>query len=171
MKVLIIYATRGGVSRTCAEILEKHLEGTFEVSVYDIEDTPPSPEGFDVAIIGGSVRMAKINKRLKSYLREHATALTDMHTALFLCCGFPESFDDYVSMQIPKSVIPSLGIHYFGGELKPQKLKGLDKLMVKMIRSEITGADFEAPEHERPPLPEIVPEEIARLADRIRELL
>ena len=171
MNILIIYSTRGGVSRECAKMLKKHLDRTFEVSVYDIENTPPSPEGFDVAVIGGSVRMAKINKRLKKYLREHATALNDIHTALFLCCGFPENFDDYVSMQIPKSVIPSLGIHCFGGELKPQNLKGIDKLMVKMMRSEIIGTDFEAPEHDRPPLPEIVPENIARLADKIRSLL
>lgn len=171
MKVLIVYSSRTGVSRECAEMLRGHLEGKFEVCVYDIENAPPPPDGYDVAVIGGSVRMAKINKKLKAYLRDNAQALNNIHTALFLCCGFPDSFDDYVSMQIPKSVIPSLGIHCFGGELKPEKLKGFDKLIVKMIRSEIKGTDFESPEHERPPLPEIVPENISRLADRIRDLL
>ena len=171
MKVLIIYATRGGTSRECAQILHDKICGSFEVSVFDINDAPPSPEGFDVAVIGGSVRMTKINKKLKKYLALHADALNKMQTAIFLCCGFPENFDDYIAMQIPKTVIPSLGTHCFGGELKPKKLKGMDKLIVKMLRSEIKGADFEVSDEGQAPLPEIVPENIYRLADKIRGLL
>lgn len=171
MKVLIIYASRGGTSKVCAEMLCEKLCGSMEVTVCDIADVPPSPDGFDVAVIGGSVRMGRLNKDLKKYLRDNASVLNGINTALFLCCGFTESFDDYVAMQFPKSVIPSLGIHCFGGELKPEKLTGLDKLLVKMMRSEIRGSDFEAPENTHMPLPEIVPENIYRLADKIRTLL
>jgi len=171
MKVLVIYSTKTGSSKLCAQMLKERLENSFEVSVYDIENTPPAPDLFDIAVIGGSVRMTKISKKLKNYLKEHANTLNKMHTALFLCCGFPENFDDYVAMQFPKTVMPSLGIHCFGGELKPNKLKGVDKLIVKMLRSEITGADFETPEAERQPLPELLPETVRRLADKIRDLL
>ncbi len=171
MKVLIIYSTVCGSSKECAEMLKERLRGGFETEIYDINDNPPSPQGFDIAVIGGSVRMAKINKKLKKYLSANAEILNQMHTALFLCCGFTENFDDYVAMQIPKSVLPSLGIHCFGGELKPHKLKGFDKLIVKMMRSEITGTDFEMQEQSRPALPEIIPENITRLADKIRSLL
>lgn len=171
MKVLIIYATRGGVSRECAQMLHDRIRGSFDVSVYNIEDTPPSPEDFDIAVIGGSVRMTKINKKLKKYLANNADALNKIQTAIFLCCGFPENFDDYVATQIPKTVIPSLGMHCFGGELKPKKLKGMDKLIVKMLRSDITGADFEVSNGNQSPLPEIVPENIYRLADNLRRLL
>ena len=171
MKVLVIYSTRGGVSKECAEMLTERIRSSFDVQIYNIEEEPPAPDEFDVVVIGGSVRMAKINKNLKKYLKNHSTELNSKHTAIFLCCGFTESFDDYVSSQIPKQIIPSLGIHCFGGELKPQKLKGMDKLIVKLIRSEIRGADFEAHEDTRPPLPEIIPENIHRLADKIRGLL
>ncbi len=170
-KALIIYSTRGGVSRECAEILRDKIIKSLEVSLFDIEDNPPAPNNFDIAVIGGSIRMAKLNKKLKKYLKQHAIALNEKHTALFLCCGFPESFDNYVAKQFPKNIIPSLGIYCFGGELKPKKLKGMDKLIVKMIRSEITGADFEVSDSSQPPLPEIVPENIYRLADKIRSVL
>lgn len=171
MKVLIIYATKGGVSRRCCEILAQNLGRSMKISLFDINDAPPAPDGYDVAVIGGSVRMSKINKKLKMYLKQHAKALNEINTALFLCCGFSENFDDYVSLCLPKTVIPSLGIHMFGGELKPEKLSGLDKLVVKMARSSIKNEDFEHPDPTRSPLPEIIPENIIRLSDRIRQLL
>ena len=171
MKILIIYSTKGGVSKECANILYEKLAGSFEVSVYDINDTPPSPDGFDIAVIGGSIRFGVLNKKLKAYLKTNAQKLSTMDTALFICCGFTESFEDYASMQFPKQIIPSLGIHFFGGELKPQKLKGIDKWIVKTLRTDMLNDDFEAPDPNKSPLPEIVPENIYRLADRIRELL
>ena len=171
MKVLIVYSTKGGVSRRCAEMLKEKLCGATDVKLCDIKDTPPSPEGFDVAVIGGSIRMGCLNKKLKTYLKTYAISLNSINTALFLCCGFSENFDDYVSMQIPKQITPNLGIHYFGGELKPEKLRGLDKLIVRSVRSSLKTEDFESPDPNRSPLPEILPETIFRLSDRIKALL
>ena len=171
MKVLIIYSTKNGVSKKCAHILEEKLQAFSEVSVFDIKDAPPAPCDFDVAVIGGSIRATKLDKRLKKYLKQYTEQLNRIHTALFMCCGYTENFDDYVSMQFPKAITPSLGVHCFGGELKPDKLKGFDKLVVKMLRSELATEDFEAPDHTRSPLPEILPETIWRLADSIRAKL
>ena len=171
MKVLVIYSTKWGVSRACAKMLADKLTPTFDVTLCDIQDEPPSPEDFDVAVIGGSIRMGSLNKKLKAYLKSNIDKLNKIHTALFICCGFSENFDDYVSMQFPKAINADLGIHFFGGELKPQKLHGIDKLIVKMVRSEAARDDFETPDPDHPPLPEIIPENISRLADSIRALL
>ena len=171
MKVLIIYSTRGGVSRQCAQMLKQRIDGSMEVSVFDIKDTPPSPEGYDVAVIGGSIRMCRLNKKLRAYLKAYANELNKINTALFMCCGITEDFDDYVKLNIPRSINANLGIHCFGGELKPDKLKGIDKLIIRAMRSSVNYDDFEAPDPNKSPLPEIVPENIYRLADRIRELL
>ena len=171
MKLLIVYSTKYGVSRRCAEMLADKLSAKMQVSVYDINDTPPSPSGFDAAVVGGSIRMLRINKNLKAYLKQYASELSNMPTALFLCCGFSENFDDYVSMVFPKSVSASLGIHCFGGELKPDKLRGLDKFLVKRIRSSMQYRDFDDPDPDASPLPEILPETIYRLADTIKALL
>ncbi len=167
MKVLIVYATRGGVSRRCSEMLAERLSGSAEVTLCDINDDAPTPDGFDVCVIGGSICMNKLNKRLKAYIKQYTDILNIKRTAVFLCCGYTESFDDYVHYQVPKALIPSLGIHFFGGELKPEKLKGFNKLVVKMVRSSIVGADFECPDPTRSTLPEILPETIYRLSDKI----
>ncbi len=167
MKVLIVYSTRGGVSRRCSEMLAERLGGSAEVTLCDINDGAPAPDSFDVCVIGGSIRMNKLNKKLKAYISQHTDILNSKQTAVFLCCGYTESFDDYVHYQVPRALIPSLGIHFFGGELKPEKLKGLDKLVVKMVRSSIVEADFECPDPTRSTLPEILPETIWRLANKI----
>ncbi len=171
MKLLVIYSSRGGVSRRCAEMLCERLNPTFQATLCDIKDNPPSPEGFDIAVIGGSIRMSRLDKKLKKYLTAYAELLNSLQCAVFICCGYSDSFDDYAHFQIPKKLTPSLGIHYFGGELKPDKLKGLDKLIVKTIRSEIIQADFDSPNQDTSPLPEIIPENIWRLAEKIRHLL
>lgn len=170
MKILIVYATKGGVSRRCAHMLADMLEPTHKVTCMDIEEDPPSPDGFDVAVVGGSVRMGRWNKKLKNYVKNHKAALERIQSAAFFCCGFPDDFEDYVEIQLPKNMQFSLGIHCFGGELKPEKLKGFDKLIVKMVRSHICTKNFEdggAYEHM---LPEIIPEHITLLGDKIRSV-
>ena len=104
MKVLIIYSTKGGVSRQCAQILADQLKSGMQVDVFDIKDAPPSPESYDVAVIGGSIRMARIRKNLRSYIKANSDTLNNMQTALFLCCGITEDFDDYVKLNFPKSI-------------------------------------------------------------------
>ena len=54
--------------------------------------------------------------------------------------------------------------------MKPEKLRGIDKLVVKMVRNSIKTKNFENGQLDQIPLPEILPENITRLADSIREL-
>ena len=172
MKVLIIYASRTGVTKRCVEMLAARLASdAIKTDIFSAEQTLPSPDGYDVCIIGGSIRMGALNKKIKKYMKANTEALNSMHTALFLCCGLSENVDDYITLQIPKHIIPSLDIHYFGGEIKPDKVKGFDKLVLRAMRSSLKYEDFENLEVTSNPLPEIIPENISRLADRIRAML
>ena len=172
MKVLIIYASKTGVTKRCIDMLAKRLASdAIKIDIFPADRALPSPEGYDVAVIGSSVRMGAINKKVRKYLKAHTEALNSMHTALFLCCGLSENVDDYITLQIPKHIIPSLDIHYFGGEIKPDKVKGFDKLVLRAMRSSLKYEDFENLEATSNPLPEIIPENISRLAERIRGLL
>jgi menaquinone-dependent protoporphyrinogen oxidase len=173
VKILILYATKNGATRECAEMLAGKLERRHEVTVVSARDadTLPSPTDFDVAVIGSSVRMGGINKKIKKYIKANADALSEMHTAVFLCCGNADNFDEYVALSLPKKLKFSLGAHYFGGELKPEKLHGLDKLIVKMVRSSIHDKNFENSSLDQIALPELLPENIERLSDAIRDIM
>lgn len=166
MKILIAYTSKNGTTAKCAKMLAEKLEVSHEVIVTDMnkEDTVP-PEGFDVVVLGSSVRMGAVSKKLKKYIKANVDMLNSKLCAVFLCCGFPDEFEEYLS-QIPKYLIPSLGIHCFGGELKPREARGFDKIIIKIMRNSITGHDFEDGNYTGM-LPEIIPEHINILADRI----
>jgi menaquinone-dependent protoporphyrinogen oxidase len=173
MKVLVIYTTHGGASKRCAEMLKEKIEDNCEVTLCDARAVPEFPrlDEYDTLVIGGSVRFGRIDKRLKTYLKTNLENINQKPSAFFFCCGFPSELEDYIDTQLPKKIEFSLGVHCFGGELKPEKLKGMDKIFVKMIRSHINSQDFEESDDNHIPLPELLPESVARLADEIRKIV
>ena len=114
--------------------------------------------------------MGRIDKTMKRYLKENKDLLSQKPTAFGLCCGLPRLFEEYVEAQLPKDLVCSLGHHLFGGELKPEKLHGMDKLFVKIARHSIQTQDFEQSEDNLHDLPELLPENVALLADQIKQL-
>ena len=170
MKILIIYATKNGVSKTAAERLGEQLSSSNEIEIYDINNNPPSPQGFDVIVLGGSVRMTKINKKLKKYLKEHFDAISNMPSAFFFCCGIIRDFEDYKATELPPKIHFSLGVECFGGELKPDKLKGFDKFIVKAMRQSILTQDSDLRNSSNLELPEFMPENVLALAERIKRV-
>ena len=172
MKVLVIYTSRSGSTRSCVKMLKEKIEDRCDVVLCDAReaDELPMPDTCDVLVMGGSVRYGRIDKHLREYLKANADKINAKPSAFFFCCGFPSELEDYIDTQLPKKIEFSLGIHCFGGELKPQKLKGMDKIIVKMIRSHINSQDFEESDDDHLPLPELLPESVCRLADDIRKL-
>ena len=170
MKVIIVYATKNGVSKQASMMLAQKLQGFSTVEAYDINDNPPSPDGYDVAVVGGSIRMSRLNKKLKKYIKDNASALSNMHSAAFICCGLTNDFEDYVTTEIPKSIKFSLGIECFGGELKPSKLRGMDKILTYIMRQSILTQDPDKSNRDMIELPEIFPDTIYALAERIHRL-
>ena len=167
MKVLIAYTSKHGTSARCAEMLGEKLMGCCEVDIVDLhKQSALDINDYDVAVLGGSVRFASVSKTLKRFLKQHAEKLQAKDCAIFLCCGYPDNFEDYVKENIPKQLTPSLGFHCFGGELKPKQVKGIDKLLIRAMRNAIVEHDFEESFYEGS-LPDILPESIERLADRI----
>lgn len=170
MKILIIYATKNGVAKRAAEILAEELSQSNEITLCDINDSPPAPNSFDVAVLGGSIRMAKLNKKLKKYLKEHSDAISNMPSAFFFCCGIIRDLEDYKTTELPPKINFSLGVECFGGELKPDKLKGPDKFIVRIMRQHILTQDPDLANSTDLILPEFMPENITTLAERIKRL-
>ncbi len=169
MKILIAYTSKHGTTAECAKILADRLKNSNEIDVIDMKrQMPVSAEQYDTVILGSSVSMGRVSKKIKRYIKDNMAELTKKPCAVFLCCGFPDEFDEYVDFQFPKTFKPSFGYHCFGGELKPEKIRGVDKLIVKAIRNSIVEHDFEDTNYTGS-LPEIIPEHIYMLADRIMD--
>ncbi len=170
MNILILYATRGGATAECAQIFQRMLHPRHTVLRANISEQAPSPEGFDVIAMGSSINMGRANKLIRKYMKEHKAVLSEKHTAVFFCCGYPRLFEEYAETQIPKDLTLSLGAHCFGGELKPEKRSGFDKLVVRAVRNSIRSQDFEESDRDHHQLPELLPENIALLVNSIEKL-
>ena len=170
MKILILYATRGGATEECAQILRRSLHPRHQVVCVNAQQQLPSPEEFDVIVLGSPIQMGKAMKPIKQYMKQNAACLSEKNTAVFFCCGYPRQFEEYVETQIPRELTCSLDVHCFGGELKPEKRKGLEKVLVRAMRNSIRSQDFEESDADHHALPELLPENIALLANSIEKL-
>ena len=164
MRVLIAYASKSGTCKQAAELLAERLPN-HTVTLADLAETTPVVGDFDYIVLGGPIRMHKAHKALRQFLKEkHAEISAAPHT-VFLCCAFPEQFENYVEMVYPADVLESAEeAVYFGGELDPSKQKGfVERIITKMLRNSIRESeDADAM------LPGFLPEHVRLLADRLR---
>lgn len=170
MNVLILYASKGGATQSCAQMLCEQLSLHHTPTLCSVGEPLPEPSAYDAVVLGSFIRMGRMDAKLKKYIKKNLTTLSEMPTAVFFCCGYPKQFQEYVDIQLPKKLVCSLGTHCFGGELKPDKLHGPDRLIVRMLRSSIRSQDFEESDRDHHELPELIPENINLLAKEIEQL-
>ena len=96
MKIAIIYTTKGGTTRECAELLARELNG-HNVTVADMNTVPDLNE-FDNVVIGFPIRGAKAAKAAGSniYLLDRFEG-----TGILIECGFLSNPDDRVRLNDP----------------------------------------------------------------------
>ena len=169
MKVLIAYASKNGVAKRCAEMLCDLLPSTAEGELVDLSLTTPSLSNYDAVVLGGSVRFERFQKPLRKFLKENKSALSALPSAVYICCGLSHRYNEYAEICLPRGFSPSLGVHHFGGELKPERVRGFDKFVVRTLRSSIKQADFEDSDSNDLSLPEIIPENVKLVAEAIKK--
>ncbi len=115
MNILIGYATKSGAAKTCAELLEKEFPGC---TVCDLGKEIPDINDFDIVIIGSGVRMGKIYKPVKNFIKSNITLLLSKNTAFYLCNAYPDTTKKAIEKNFPgKLVISAICIEAFGGKV------------------------------------------------------
>lgn len=113
MKTLIVYSTKSGASRICANLLAERLS---DCSICDLSNQRPAVKDFDAIVLGSGVRMGKIYAPMRGFLDEHLSTLRSKKTAFYICSAYPNMFQSLVEKNIPKDLISSaLAIESFGG--------------------------------------------------------
>ena len=167
MKIAIIYTTVGGTTAECAHLLERELVG-HEVSVFDMKDVP-ALSGYDTVVVGFPIRAARPSKSARKFIKEHMKELSECRAAYYMCCGFIDCAEEYAEKVLPAELYEkALCVSCLGGSLDPARFHGLDKLIVKSVRSEILGGGENGEERADMSLPTILDENIVQLADKIR---
>lgn len=139
MKTIIIYATKYGYTEDCVQEMKSQLQGDV-LTVNILTEKISSLDAFDNVIIGGSIYMGQINKKLKAFCESNMTSLKGKRVALFLCCGLPENFELNLASAFPSELREmAIARECFGGELRTDKMKGPDKIISRMMNKVATN--------------------------------
>lgn len=135
MKTVILYATKYGSVRKAAELLREKLNG--QTILADVAKEPvPSLDEYDTVILGGSVYMGRIQKKLSAYIQNNLDILLKKRIGVFLCAGATESKQQEKEL---KAVFPSglydhaLARGVLGYSYDFDKMRFFDRFIVSKI--------------------------------------
>lgn len=134
MKVAIVYCTHHGTTAKVARLLAQKLE-QHQVSIYDLGKTPdPAIDAYDLIIIGGSIHVGMIQKRVKHFCEKNLELLLEKEVGLFICCMLAENQKIQFEKAYPAPLRAQSKAHgYLGGEFIFEKMNLLEKLMVNVV--------------------------------------
>lgn len=134
METIIIYGSKYGFTEDCVKSLADQIKG--KVILINInKGMIPSIDEFDNIIIGGSIYMGKIQKKLKLYCTQNVNSLVNKRLSLFLCCGLPESFELTLKNSFPEELLKiAVAKECFGGELRTDRMNFADKMISGLMK-------------------------------------
>jgi menaquinone-dependent protoporphyrinogen oxidase len=156
MKTLIVYSSKYGCAKECITELYCKLKG--EVRTVDIGSAKaPSLKGFDNVIIGGSIYVGQLNKKLRTFMSKNESELLKKNLGLFIVCGFMDKAQETLKGAFPSKLINhAKSTQCFGGELNPDKMGFLHKKVVSVIAKETDITKIQ-----------IIPQNIASMAEAV----
>lgn len=171
MNILIAYASKSGTAKDAAELLGGHFSA-HNVSYADLAAEAPRIEDYDVVVIGSYVRAGKIAKSAAEFLKKNRDAILARPFGLYLCCNFTDKAAEYFKSNFEEDLWQkAASAMCFGGEIRLEKQKGMDKLIMRIVLHFIRANNRSEDKKEDIPLPALVPENISRFADEIKSRL
>ncbi len=136
MRTLILYMTKHGCVEKIANMLKARIgEG---VDIRNLKnDYSIDLNNYDNVIIGSSIHMGKIPRRMNKFCKENSGILINKHLGLYLCCMFEgeiaeKQFADSYPQILRDHAIAS---DILGGEFNFKKMNFIDKMIVKRVAS------------------------------------
>lgn len=156
MKTLILYGSTYGFTEQCAKTLAQKMGGQADlVNIGKNEQT--NLAGYDAVVLGSSIYMGQVNKKLKDYMDRHVDELKAKKVGLFLCSGLPENLEQNFTSNFPRQLLEvAVAREHFGGVLDKSKMSFGHKMITNMMES--------ATKKDGKPAPAPKPENIGRLA-------
>ncbi len=99
MRAVIVYATKTGATKQCAELLAERLPGA---ELHDLERSTPDLAGFGMVLIGSGVRVKTLYEPARAFMTEHEEELLTKQVAIFICNFYPETFQETIQNNIPE---------------------------------------------------------------------
>jgi len=98
MRILMVFSTKSGASRECAEMLAARIENC---TICDLEEKTPDLNSYDVVVAGSGIRRGKAYKPFRSFLKDNTDILLSKKTAFFLCGMTLDKAKENIEKNIP----------------------------------------------------------------------
>lgn len=95
MKKLIVYTSKTGTTEKCIKNISEKLK---DITIVNLDKRDIDIDEYDLIIIGTSIRMGMINKKVKKFINKNFHILMNKNVAYFICCGFNENWKQYYTM-------------------------------------------------------------------------
>lgn len=160
MKYLIIYSSKYGFTEECTDRLADLLDGEVK-KITSKELGSLSLGDYEHIIIGSSVYVGQIDKKIKEFVNKYERALLNSKVSLFLCCGAqPNETGEIYKNNYPESILSHAQIkECFGGEFRLDKMGFFNRLIISKVAK--------SKENENKPEPKYIEGSIEKFAEKI----
>ncbi|WP_018962324.1 flavodoxin domain-containing protein [Sporolactobacillus vineae] len=138
MRTAIAYGTKYGSTAEVARRLKCVLGETTDL--FDItKGQIPSLADYDTVIIGGSIYMGRVQKKLMAFLKVSGEALLQKKIGLYLCAAHPDpkARRDELAGAFPKQLCDhALVKDILGYALHFEKMTFLDRLIMSKVKGD-----------------------------------
>lgn len=167
MNTLIIYATKHGATKSCAEKLSEKLTG--KTDLYDVKNGSISElSQYDKVIIGGSIYAGSIPKELKEFCMKNKDILQQKKLGLYICCMNEKEAEKQLNSVFPEELLScAISKESFGGEFKFKEMNFFEKLICKMVTKMLAKEDPSVKLDMKEDVCKISKDSIDRMANKI----
>lgn len=143
MKTLILYKTKYGTAKLCADLIKEKL--ISEVDVVELtKRTKIDLDNYDNVIIGGSIYIGMISKHLRKFIIDNLEVLLTKKLALYVCAmreGM--ELDIEIKNNFPEELISKVNnVYCLGGAFDFEKMNILERFIVKKVANVFESKSF-----------------------------
>lgn len=133
MKNCIIFSTKHGSAQRAANLLREKL--TADADVINLNDTKkPDISGYDSIILGGSIYIGKIQKKMTKFIKKNLAQLLTKNIGLYIVCAEKDNPEPVLKKSYPQELYDyALSKKYFGYEMILEDFNAIEKAVAKSL--------------------------------------
>lgn len=135
MNILLVYNTRHGCAEKAALEISRLLGEHVEMVNLRQGHNFPEIDNYDTVIIGGSIHMGKVQKKVRKFMQKYRAQLFNKRLGLYLCHMYE---GDMAEKQLNNAFPEELRNHavvtgLFGGEFDFEKMNFLERKIIQKV--------------------------------------
>jgi len=134
MKNCILYTTKHGSTEKTARMLKEKLHAETDL-INLMHEKDPDLSGYDTIILGASIYIGKIQKKMVKFIDRNLKELLSKNIALYILAGEKDKPEDSLHKAYPETLLyHSFAKGYFGYEMNLDKMNFLEKAAMKAMK-------------------------------------